>query len=363
MRSSPAIRRRRSPSVKTPTRRPRRSTTLTLPDLARAIYHVMPNVTPTPDSRWALGRVDTTYRGEVQWGGSKTDYYRVNTETGERTLIEKALTRTMGNSPDVGIAYQALWRAGTVVTPANFLLPAEDLRHVIADAQATAVITSPEFADKVREATAELDHVRHTVSTGEVDGFVPLAALEESEPGAIVPREDGDLAALLYTGGTTGRSKGVMLTHANLAYTGEAAHRSAYVPGINRVLGTLPLSHAYGLLVTIAGLYNPERTVGVLLRWFDPTLFDTTSYDRIKGRDVPYIAFRDRTGQWARVYVLHRNGPFKLKDLEGFQGSNCQARVYDDEQKFRDVVFVVVHTGPDLRPFLVDRPVNGIPNA
>ena len=187
-------------------------------------------------------------------------------EPGERVVV------TMTNSEQVGIAYQALWRAGTVVTPANFLLAVEDLRHVIADAEASAVITSPEFADKVAEATDGLDHVRHTISTGEVEGFVPISALERAEPGAIAPRADGDLAALLYTGGTTGRSKGVMLTHANLAFTGEAAHKSAYVPGINRGIATLPLSHAYGLLVTIAGLYNPERGVGVLLRWFEPTL-------------------------------------------------------------------------------------------
>ena len=186
---------------------------------------------------------------------------------GERVVV------TMTNSEKVGVAYQALWRAGAVVTPANFLLAAEDLRHVIADAEAAAVITSPEFTDKVLEATTGLEHVRHLISTGEVNGFLPFAELERADPGAIVPRGDGDLAALLYTGGTTGRSKGVMLTHANMAYTGEAAHKSAYAPGINRMLGSLPLSHAYGMLITVAGLYNPEQTVAVLLRWFDPTLY------------------------------------------------------------------------------------------
>src|SRR5436309_2710136 len=108
---------------------------------------------------------------------------------GERVVV------TMGNSPDVGIAYQALWRAGTVVTPANFLLPAEDLRHVIADAQAAAVITTEEFADKVSEASAGLGHVRHTISTGEVQGFMPVVELERAEPAGIVPRADDELAA------------------------------------------------------------------------------------------------------------------------------------------------------------------------
>jgi dipeptidyl aminopeptidase/acylaminoacyl peptidase len=68
--------------------------------LVRISDDVMRNVTPTPDSRWAIGRVDTTYRTEVQWGGTKSDYYRVSTETGDRSLIEKGLSRTMGSSPD-----------------------------------------------------------------------------------------------------------------------------------------------------------------------------------------------------------------------------------------------------------------------
>ena len=68
--------------------------------LVRIADSVMHNVTPTPDPKWAIGRIDTTYRTEVQWGGSKADYYRVNTETGERTPIDKALSRTMGSSPD-----------------------------------------------------------------------------------------------------------------------------------------------------------------------------------------------------------------------------------------------------------------------
>src|SRR5512140_2610024 len=54
---------------------------------------------------------------------------------GERVVV------TMANCPEVGIAYNALWRAGAVVTPAMFLLAAEELRHVIADAEACAVIT------------------------------------------------------------------------------------------------------------------------------------------------------------------------------------------------------------------------------
>jgi dipeptidyl aminopeptidase/acylaminoacyl peptidase len=56
--------------------------------------------TPTPDGKWAIGRVDTAYSGAVEWGGSKGDYYRIDLATGQRRLIERGLTRTMGVSPD-----------------------------------------------------------------------------------------------------------------------------------------------------------------------------------------------------------------------------------------------------------------------
>lgn len=54
----------------------------------------------TANGKWAVGRNDAAYRGEVEWGGSRADLYRVNTETGERTLIDKSLSRVMGSSPD-----------------------------------------------------------------------------------------------------------------------------------------------------------------------------------------------------------------------------------------------------------------------
>ena len=60
----------------------------------------MRTVTPTDDLRWAIGQLDAPYRGQISWGGNKADIYRVNMATGERTMIEAGLTRTMGYSPD-----------------------------------------------------------------------------------------------------------------------------------------------------------------------------------------------------------------------------------------------------------------------
>jgi dipeptidyl aminopeptidase/acylaminoacyl peptidase len=60
----------------------------------------MTAITPTTDLKWAIGRIETPYNGEISWGGSKADIYRVNLTTGDRTLIERGLSRTIGLSPD-----------------------------------------------------------------------------------------------------------------------------------------------------------------------------------------------------------------------------------------------------------------------
>jgi long-chain acyl-CoA synthetase len=187
---------------------------------------------------------------------------------GERVVV------TMANCPEVTIAYHALWRAGLVVTPATFLLPAAELRHVLADSGARAVLTTPEFLGKVTEAAADLPELRHILCTeSRAPGVLTLSELESAEPVGIVDRDEDDLAALLYTGGTTGRAKGVMLSHASLYYTGGAAYRVSHQPGSTRALITLPLSHAYGLLVTVGALHTEEPGFSVLLRWFDATAF------------------------------------------------------------------------------------------
>jgi long-chain acyl-CoA synthetase len=178
---------------------------------------------------------------------------------GDRVVV------VMANCPEVGLAYSGLWRAGAVPTPALFLLTEDELRHVVSDSGAVAVVTTPEFLPKVQASAPGLPVV---VVGGE--GGVPWEQLESGEELPLVDREGSDLAALLYTGGTTGRSKGVALTHTGLDFAGKAAADAAFSPGRNSILLPLPLAHAYGLLVTVAGLHAQEPGRSVLMRWFDP---------------------------------------------------------------------------------------------
>ena len=165
----------------------------------------------------------------------------------------------MENSPDVGVAYHGIWRAGAVATPAIFLLTAQELRRIVLDAEPTVAVTSPVFRDTVEEACAGTAVQIH--GTDE---------LEQAAPAPIVPRADEELAALVYTGGTTGRAKGVMLTHANIWEAGRRGQEAGEHPGVVRGLTCLPLAHVYGLLVLAVGLHEPEPPESVLMRWFDP---------------------------------------------------------------------------------------------
>jgi len=144
-----------------------------------------------------------------------------------------------------------------VVTPVIFLLSAEEVRRLVLDAEPALVIASPLVLETVEAAANGVRIV------------TDLAEHESGEPLPIVPRADDDLAALVYTGGTTGRAKGVMLTHANLWEAGRRGHEAGHVDGIDRSLSCLPLSHSYGLLVLNVSLHHPGRPESVLMSWFD----------------------------------------------------------------------------------------------
>jgi long-chain acyl-CoA synthetase len=176
----------------------------------------------------------------------------------------------MANVPEVGLAYSALWRAGGVPTPVLFLLTEDELRHVAADSGAVAFVTTPEFLPKVQAVAG-----RHPVVVvgGAAEGTVPWEQLEAGDELALADRDPDDLAALLYTGGTTGRSKGVALTHSSLDAAGAAGYAAGHVPGRTRGLLPLPLAHVYGLMVSVTGLHAVEPSRSVLMRWFDPAGF------------------------------------------------------------------------------------------
>ena len=212
------------------------------------------------EGKW-YNSADLFERGRRAAGGLR----ELGVEPGDRVVV------MMGNSPEVHVLYHALWRIGAVITPAIFLLPPDELRHVLVTSEAVAVVTSPELIATVDPAVEGAPSVRHVIVAGDTpEGKIDFATLEQADPHDIVERDDSELAALLFTGGTTGQAKGVALSHHNVWEAGKGGDEASYVPGLNRTIVPLPLSHSFGILVAVAGAHAKEPGVSALQRWFDP---------------------------------------------------------------------------------------------
>ncbi|MCK5427894.1 MAG: acyl--CoA ligase, partial [Anaerolineales bacterium] len=134
----------------------------------------------------------------------------IGVERGDRIIIQ------LPNSPEVLCAFQAIFKIGAVVVPINFLVGHDELVHIYRDSGTTTVITSVEFLDKVVAARAEAPNLKNVIL---VDGTAPdmLSYADMVASGVdkleTLETDDDEMAALIYTAGTTGKPKGVMLTH------------------------------------------------------------------------------------------------------------------------------------------------------
>lgn len=176
------------------------------------------------------------------------------------------------NLPEWPIAALGAMAAGGIVSGANPMCNAAELAHQMRDANAHFVFTTPAFLDTVHEA-AKLARCDTVILLGEAPGtlrFAALAACQDHEPA--VPIDPHSPAALPYSSGTTGMSKGVVLTHLNLVCN-VCQYLEAIPPPDSAVtLALLPMFHIYGLtVVTLCGLAS--GATAVTLPRFEPDVF------------------------------------------------------------------------------------------
>ena len=182
------------------------------------------------------------------------------------------------NSPQFIIAYFAALKCGATVTPISPVYTSHEVRYQLQDSGARAVICQDLLYEKVAKTGVALDFVVVT-SVGEylpalkrlfgkkaeipaapnVYWLQELLKKHEARPPQVAIEPRTDLAALPYTGGTTGNPKGVMLTHYNLM-AAQAAGQAAFSvmePGREVILAFLPFFHIYGqVVIMLSGLIN-----------------------------------------------------------------------------------------------------------
>jgi malonyl-CoA/methylmalonyl-CoA synthetase len=168
------------------------------------------------------------------------------------------------------VLYLAAVRAGAVYLPLNTAYTLNELEYFITDAEPSLVVCDPSKADGIGAIAAK---VSAKVLTLDADGKGSLtdAAAKASPEFTTVKRTDDDLAAILYTSGTTGRSKGAMLTHDNLASNSHSLVDYWRFTDKDVLIHALPIYHTHGLFVA-SNVTLFARASMIFLPKFDPEL-------------------------------------------------------------------------------------------
>ena len=151
-------------------------------------------------------------------------------------------------SPEALMLYLACLRAGAVYLPLNTAYTLAELDYFIGDAEPRLVVVTPRAAEGVRTVAGKHGARVETLDEAGGGSLLVLAA----DAGADFPdvaRGADDLAAILYTSGTTGRSKGAMLTHDNLLSNALTLRDYWRFTGADRLIHALPIFHTHGLFV------------------------------------------------------------------------------------------------------------------
>nr|WP_299246395.1 malonyl-CoA synthase [uncultured Halomonas sp.] len=162
---------------------------------------------------------------------------------GDRVAVQ------VDKSPEAILLYLACLRMGGVYLPLNTGYTATEVRYFLEDAEPALFVCRPENLEDAQE-TAQLAGCPRVTTLGtNSDGELMDLARSATSWDSIESRDADDLAAILYTSGTTGRSKGAMLTHRNLGSNAEALTTTWRFTESDRLIHALPIFHTHGLFV------------------------------------------------------------------------------------------------------------------
>lgn len=294
------------------------------------------------ESTYFEGKWYTNVEMEVESNRLGNALKSLGVQRGDRVAIQ------MPNSPVVFWSFPAIYKIGAIAVPMNPLLRPEQAAYIFRNSGARVAITSPEFAPWVIAAQKQAPELKHVICTEKTDvtGTTGYDSLVQGQPDSlkIAETDNEDLAAIIYTAGTTGPSKGVMHTHYSLYATaaGYADFVLRYrcttlevtssmfdvrthklvkthqkVTGGDRMslsLFVLPLSHSYGLATSLLGILG--AVPGIVMKWFNPgealRLINDFRITNLSG--VP------------AMYIMMLNQPdFDKYDLSSLQECGCGA--------------------------------------
>jgi malonyl-CoA/methylmalonyl-CoA synthetase len=189
---------------------------------------------------------------------------------GERVAVQ------MEKSPAVIFIYLACLRAGAVFLPLNTAYTPHEVGYFLSDARPKIFVCDPGRAEAHAEAAREAGALVLTHGAGP-EGELFRRAAVSAETFANVAREKDDLAAILYTSGTTGRSKGAMLSHDNLASNALTLVEFWRFTPDDVLIHALPVYHTHGLFVATHCVLLSFASMVFLPKFSAPQILDAMS--------------------------------------------------------------------------------------
>lgn len=156
------------------------------------------------------------------------------------------------NRPEWGIAYLGIARAGGIVVPLDAQLGPAEIEYILNHARVKFIFTSKRLIDNVKEVWKEVGSLKKIICFDEIKPEKNVITfnelIEKGEKGKVIfmprPRPD-TLLAILYTSGTTGIAKGVMLTHKNIISDIELSSQMLLFDENDTFLSVLPIHHSF----------------------------------------------------------------------------------------------------------------------
>jgi malonyl-CoA/methylmalonyl-CoA synthetase len=271
-----------------------------------------------------------------------------------------------------GVAFLDLFlaclRLGAIFVPVNVLYRGREVGHIVGDAEPFAVVTTPDRRGLVA-AGARVWDVEEIRGRGE--GLAPNErdGAENGRSLAIASAiARGTPAAIVYTSGTTGRAKGAVLTHGNLAANARTLVEAWRITPEDRYLAVLPLFHVHGLgngvcswLASGCRMRLVERfeheKAGLLLEEFQPTLFFGVPTVYVRLLELPEEQAR-RIGRRARLFVSG-SAPLPAPVFEAFRAKFGHA-VLERYGMTETLMTIGNPYDGERRPGTVGRPFSGV---
>ena len=184
---------------------------------------------------------------------------------GDRVLI------VAENAVSIAVYIFAASKAGGIAVPINARMSTQEIALMQEHASPRVIVFT------VGESEAAGEHAITAQAQAHASSFGAVAFATQDNTLTIGEEEIGDTAVILYTTGTTGAPKGVMLTHANLLFAGQSSARLRGMTSSDRIYGALPLTHVFGLAsmlmasawagacVQLETRFSPEKLYAALL--------------------------------------------------------------------------------------------------